>query len=106
MTPGRKLLVTTEHCSSKSRKIGRDRSSLMLSAKDFLFALREAKYPDESRLVTPGRDGGDKRKLSGRRCDSILMTSAPCSASICVTSEPAPTQQKSSTLTSERSRRT
>ena len=60
----------------------------MLSAKDFLFAFRLAKYPDASSPLVPGRTGGATRRLSGRARDSILMTSAPCSASVWVTSAP------------------
>lgn len=45
----------------------REPFSDMLSANDFLFALREAKYPEASNPEVPGLEGGERRKLSGRR---------------------------------------
>ncbi len=70
----------------------------MFRANELLVVVPRGEVAGALQAVRPGRKGGATRRLSGRALDSILITSAPCSASSFVTSAPAPTQQKSTTL--------
>src|SRR5688572_15673647 len=94
MTPGRKFCHTTSACATRSRNTSRPSGLVRSSATDFLLRLMARKYADSP----PARKGGPiSRMASPPPGSSILITSAPMSASSMEPYGPASIRERSST---------
>src|SRR6266571_7464676 len=100
MMPGRKFSQTTSACRTRSYRTSRPRSRDTSSAIDFLFRLMARKYADSP----SGRNGGPIMRIgSPPSGSSILITSAPRSASSIEPYGPASMRERSRTRTPSKS---